>query len=433
MNNIGRNSPCPCGSGKKYKKCCLTTEESGSGEKQTTDIPVVNSLSEYIKLLEDYSGSNFLYRGEKPDEKGNEYPKRLTGAFRKPNESGFCSSFMDTVNKYYSETSHRISDSERQEFIAFSQHHGLMTNLLDVTPNPLVALFFACYGAKEGESSHVYLFDTMKYIDVSDIVYDSPPTENFIELISSGDYYVLKKLQTAIKGYFRSHRQIIRFEGDAFNSVGLAHIKHIMFNLYTYTREIFRKNGTGDRKDEMPTKTVQELMDEYSGQVLAGQLFGETIVGEEYFKELLQELLKEPEFLGFNIITPKHKDISLYYSLFLYCCLTISYPRVDLEVFTYFLPPMVYKPKVKFERLRNQQGCFIYQPYSYYYNQDITTPFQEIVADYTLKVNNATKIFDELDLINVNISTMFNDYDSIARYVQQEHQKKEDRKRGITQ
>ncbi len=24
---IGRNDPCPCGSGKKYKKCCLRGEE----------------------------------------------------------------------------------------------------------------------------------------------------------------------------------------------------------------------------------------------------------------------------------------------------------------------------------------------------------------------------------------------------------------------
>ncbi|WP_202943861.1 SEC-C metal-binding domain-containing protein [Natranaerobius thermophilus] len=23
-NKIGRNEPCPCGSGKKYKKCCLS-------------------------------------------------------------------------------------------------------------------------------------------------------------------------------------------------------------------------------------------------------------------------------------------------------------------------------------------------------------------------------------------------------------------------
>jgi len=24
---IGRNDPCPCGSGKKYKKCCLKKDE----------------------------------------------------------------------------------------------------------------------------------------------------------------------------------------------------------------------------------------------------------------------------------------------------------------------------------------------------------------------------------------------------------------------
>jgi SEC-C motif-containing protein len=27
MAKIGRNDPCPCGSGKKYKKCCLAKDE----------------------------------------------------------------------------------------------------------------------------------------------------------------------------------------------------------------------------------------------------------------------------------------------------------------------------------------------------------------------------------------------------------------------
>ena len=27
MVKIGRNAPCPCGSGKKYKKCCLRKDE----------------------------------------------------------------------------------------------------------------------------------------------------------------------------------------------------------------------------------------------------------------------------------------------------------------------------------------------------------------------------------------------------------------------
>ncbi|MDO8437788.1 MAG: SEC-C metal-binding domain-containing protein [Nitrosomonadaceae bacterium] len=29
---IGRNDPCPCGSGKKYKQCCLKTEQAPGGE-----------------------------------------------------------------------------------------------------------------------------------------------------------------------------------------------------------------------------------------------------------------------------------------------------------------------------------------------------------------------------------------------------------------
>ena len=29
MAKIGRNEPCPCGSGKKYKQCCLATDQAG--------------------------------------------------------------------------------------------------------------------------------------------------------------------------------------------------------------------------------------------------------------------------------------------------------------------------------------------------------------------------------------------------------------------
>jgi SEC-C motif len=29
---VGRNDPCPCGSGKKYKKCCLEKDQVSKGE-----------------------------------------------------------------------------------------------------------------------------------------------------------------------------------------------------------------------------------------------------------------------------------------------------------------------------------------------------------------------------------------------------------------
>lgn len=35
MAKISRNSPCPCGSGKKYKKCCLLRKEAVAVEQRT--------------------------------------------------------------------------------------------------------------------------------------------------------------------------------------------------------------------------------------------------------------------------------------------------------------------------------------------------------------------------------------------------------------
>ncbi|MBO9323855.1 MAG: SEC-C domain-containing protein, partial [Roseiflexus sp.] len=32
MPAVGRNDPCPCGSGKKYKQCCLPREEAARAE-----------------------------------------------------------------------------------------------------------------------------------------------------------------------------------------------------------------------------------------------------------------------------------------------------------------------------------------------------------------------------------------------------------------
>ena len=37
MSKIGRNDPCPCGSGKKYKHCCLRKETTGRSEAMSRD------------------------------------------------------------------------------------------------------------------------------------------------------------------------------------------------------------------------------------------------------------------------------------------------------------------------------------------------------------------------------------------------------------
>jgi hypothetical protein len=42
MVKVGRNQPCPCGSGKKYKQCCLANDEAAAAaarEQQRRDAP----------------------------------------------------------------------------------------------------------------------------------------------------------------------------------------------------------------------------------------------------------------------------------------------------------------------------------------------------------------------------------------------------------
>lgn len=47
---IGRNQPCPCGSGKKYKKCCLNKPAHAAGTFVYTELDQLsNSVWTYIK------------------------------------------------------------------------------------------------------------------------------------------------------------------------------------------------------------------------------------------------------------------------------------------------------------------------------------------------------------------------------------------------
>jgi hypothetical protein len=47
---VGRNDPCPCGSGKKYKKCCLGKDENLKFEHMPTQIPDETEYDERLGL-----------------------------------------------------------------------------------------------------------------------------------------------------------------------------------------------------------------------------------------------------------------------------------------------------------------------------------------------------------------------------------------------
>ena len=82
MKKIGRNDTCPCGSGKKYKKCCLNNPRNSSQNEPgyTDDITVFIELSNSINdLLErrDFKKAQAVCR-----QLLNEYPEQIEGISR---------------------------------------------------------------------------------------------------------------------------------------------------------------------------------------------------------------------------------------------------------------------------------------------------------------------------------------------------------------
>jgi hypothetical protein len=94
---------------------------------------------------------------------------------------------------------------------------------------------------------------------------------------------------------------------------------------------------------------------------------------------------------------------------------------IDLTLPFYF----IYTPPNIIKRVENQSSLFIHQ---LHYDDDLKDIYiesatnnkrvvQNIVPDYKFVINNQVSILNELDLLGVNTKYVFNDYDSIARYI----------------
>ena len=56
MAKAGRNDPCPCGSGQKYKRCCLPREETAAAERAAARAHEVEPAAAPFEILSDDDG-----------------------------------------------------------------------------------------------------------------------------------------------------------------------------------------------------------------------------------------------------------------------------------------------------------------------------------------------------------------------------------------
>ena len=83
MAKVGRNAPCPCGSGKKFKKCCLLSQDGKTSEQPMGFIPVYTDLDQLSNSVVDLIKQDRLDEAEAVSHKLlTDYPDQLDGLNR---------------------------------------------------------------------------------------------------------------------------------------------------------------------------------------------------------------------------------------------------------------------------------------------------------------------------------------------------------------
>jgi len=377
----------------------------------------VKTLSEYITFIQNYDRRVCVFRGE-----NTKYEKRQASAFRTSGR------FMRSINEYYSAIGHRLAEVERQNFLAFSQHHGLPTNLLDVTANPLYALFFACHEAKE--KGYVYIFSNWFMVDITEII-EAFPRQSIFDLFLSGNPAVIGMFHEKICELFENKRSVLQFIGTAFTLPGNEFVTDLFCGAYCDARDLY----TAKNKNAIDNISFEDLRKRVCGDgiVRSNELlqtgYSKTVdVERERFDKLLDVILADDIMADVSF---ERIDDLMYYLVFMLYCFRVM-RRLGAEVvssdFTELFPMMIYKPKITFERARLQQGHFIYTPYIAASGvfTDLEIEMKNTFPSVVFEVENPLQILLELENVGINVGTIFGDYDSIAKHIKE----KENRSRA---
>lgn len=344
---------------------------------------VVKSLAEYIDLFSKSDFENYIFRGEPTN-----YHDIISSALRNTEYP-----FIKMKNEFRREIFHRLAPDERNNFLAFAQHHGIPTNLIDFTRSPMVALFFACQPFHstderfEQERGFVYLLKD-ELIDITDLL-SRNEDRNFLDLFIRNENNVILDIYKEFADFYKQFPE--RF--------------------YDYFKRLY-DDWEYYFVDMQPRTSKKSKFPSYDNG--------------EYKNKLHYELISENK--GLIADTEKRYGtielIALEYTLKLQSFLKQT---LDYEATVWWLnciPNFLYTPILSFERGRNQQGLFIYQAYLSFDESTYGTHIlsqQRVWPDVVIVIENKEKILHELDFMDINEKFIYGDNDSIARYIKKKY------------
>jgi hypothetical protein bfra3_08106 len=384
------------------------------------NITYIESVSDFLKQIEGIDNrkeESLFYRGH------SDQTYELKPSIYRDER------FIENEDKIYRETIAKVpydfKGKNTIESLVLMQHYGVPTRILDLTTNPLVALYFACVG-DEKKDGEVIVFDIPQE---STCYFDSDKVTILANLAKCENDFLYRKdllpfYEQNIKDLEGKKEEITVLESISYDN------NNSFFDyVYSKNQEIQKYLNEQEFHIENIDNKLNKLISEYE------QTRNEKLsdIGE---KELKNNLLGK--FITyFNFIIDKE----LEYLNGKYFGKLLHYIREDKSYFKPIINPnhigQVYaiKPKLDNPRIVRQHGTFLIfgakETLFYLPNEREIKPIPEINPDWIVKGKDKNRIIiksshkqdikNELSKLGINQSTLFPEIDKVADYIKEKY------------
>lgn len=400
---------------------------SGTEDKMVKEITTIKTLDSFIKIINSLDENEYFYRGEETN-----FPAGIVASAYRPQKNKLSKKniFLDyqTIRAdYFREIASELSDVERNNFLGYSQHHGLPTELIDISKNPLVALFFACQNVGI-TSGYVYIFKDELTINLTNLI--NRFSNNLDKLSLNNiflDYQCLDDIYNQLLQHYCNHPEkhgnyyceileFLKLNSQISNTDSILQaIKNKIDDIDLNSISLYDLNSSLLRSQEIETAVRFFITDTNNRAKFNNSSMNWNLNGDSNFNSILAHKISFWILFILQRIVQNQTERIIE-----------NYQANNNRLINVPLPLFIYKPSMNFERIKSQDGHFIYQ-----LNQKIRYREKYIVgsknfACYTLvklpphkviRIQNKHKILKELDRLGINRKTLFQDHDNTAQYL----------------